>query len=119
MKLKALALDVPISLLGLGLLPPATANAYQNLYSYQGDDYSTDQNDNRQVAVCDEESDGHGVHSDYTVNGSGITQQIRDGDGAHNGCAFTGVYSQHIYKDRAVEEVPRAPDYFGGYVYPV
>lgn len=97
---------------------PVAASAATGLISYEGSDYSYDWNSITQVMVCDQESDSNGVHADYLVIGSGTNQQVRDGDGGRNACASTGVYSQKIYRHRAVEEVPLAPDQFGSWKYP-
>jgi hypothetical protein len=88
------------------------------LTSYAGSDYSQDFNSVHQVRACDMESDSHGVHADFTVAGSGTIQQVRDGDGANNGCAATGAYTNKIYQHRAVEEINAAPDEFGPWKYP-
>ena len=97
---------------------PTGAQAAAGLMSKEGSDYSVDWNLIRQVDACDMESDGHGVHADYLVIGSGTNQQVRDGNGANNGGESSGVYSAKIYRHRIVEEIPFDNDQFGPWVYP-
>jgi hypothetical protein len=107
-----------IVFMAMTVIGTTPAMAASGLKSTAGQDYSQDHNAIQQVRACDEESDSHGVHADYTTIGSSINQQVRDGGGANNGCASTGVYSQKIYKHRIVEEVNASPDEFGVWKYP-
>ncbi|RBY96936.1 hypothetical protein DQ237_04830 [Blastococcus sp. TF02-8] len=101
------------------LLSAAPATAGIGLISYEGSDFSQDVNTSSAVRACDGESDSHGVHADFTTKGSGVVQQIRDGNGANNSCAYTGSYGDYkIYSHRAVEEINGAPDNFGDWKYP-
>jgi hypothetical protein len=52
------------------------------------------------------------------VNGSGNEKQVRDGDGANNGCETSGTYSNTIYKHRIVEEINWSPDQHGPWKFP-
>lgn len=96
---------------------PAALGA-QGLFSYEGDDYSRDFNDIKNVRACDMEGDSHGVHADYQRQGSGTTQQVRDGNGANNGCENAGNSQNLITQHRAVEEINLSPDQFGPWRYP-
>lgn len=89
------------------------------LVSSEGKDFSQDMSTSSSVRACDGEGDGHGVHADFYTKGSGVLQQIRDGNGANNTCAYTGSYGKYnIYRHRVVEEVNASPDYFGDWKYP-
>lgn len=102
-------------LVGLAVLTPSTALAATGLYSYEGSDYSRD-NAGKSVTVCDLENDGHDVHADYQVVGSGSLRIIYAS--GYSSCDTSGYYSAGIYQHRAVEAVPLSPDQFGPWRYP-
>jgi hypothetical protein len=97
---------------------PAVGHASSGLFSIAGYDYSQDLDNIQTVMACDQESDSHAVHADFHIVGSGSNHQIRDGNGANNNCAYTGLYPAHIYNHRIVEEAPLMSDQFGPWVYP-
>jgi hypothetical protein len=111
------------------LLAPGSAGARPNYYliSSQGDDYAfngyvTGGSSAEYVAICDGESDGHGVHADYNLWDNGTNQIVRDEDGQGSGNA-TGLYlvdtvPHGVCSFRAVEEIAFATDPKGAWQYP-
>jgi hypothetical protein len=78
---------------------------------YQGADWSTSIDTNTRLKVCDEESDGHGVHADgMGYFGGGTTFDAHDPDGSGGRCGY-GPAVDGVRAHRTVEEVSWQPDY--------
>lgn len=88
---------------------PAVANA---VTVYQGDDRAYNDGYTR-VNVCDGETDGHSVYSNYTDNGTNGRIEVFNGNGWCTSAATTG-----LVKFRVCENVPFATDPCSSYVYP-
>ncbi|MBA2560125.1 MAG: hypothetical protein H0V07_09605 [Propionibacteriales bacterium] len=83
---------------------------------YQGDDVSYGTDANRRVVVCDNESDGHGVHSDF-YSFAGASWRVDDLDGMGGYCWESNQVSSGVAKHRTVEEVNNWPDYKSAWSY--
>jgi hypothetical protein len=81
----------------------------------QGDDYSQDFESVRRMRVCDRESDGRQVHSDFYMDGTTSRLQVTDSSGANNSCGVTGRLNR-IRKHRVCEEIPARPDPCSSYL---
>lgn len=93
---------------------PGVAGAVK---SYQGDDYSYDFNNYRQMASCDGESDGHDVHSDAKLaNGTTVTRASVDTDGPGNSCGTSIYLPSDIVQHRTCEDIDFWPDKCGNWV---
>lgn len=85
--------------------------------SYQGDDWSQDLDDYRQMQTCDVETDGKAVHSDAKLrNGSTKQRTAVDSDGGGNACATSARTVSDIIQHRTCEEKPAWPDDCGNWV---
>jgi hypothetical protein len=77
--------------------------------AHQGDDISYGYDSNHRVAVCDQESDGRGVHADFETF-AGTDGRVDDQDGSGGYCWGTERYGSGIYRHRTVEEIDTWPD---------
>jgi hypothetical protein len=98
------------------LFAPSTAQAVQQLTSYQGSDYSKNSSSGLTVSACDGENDGNDVSADYQRAGSSSEYHVVNGGGSGT-CVYAGL-SSIVYRHRAVELVPFTPDNYGPWVYP-
>ncbi len=88
------------------------ASATNNVFSWQGSDYSWN-NGGYSVSACDQENDGNDVSADWIQSGSLTEWHVVDGYG--NGCSTSGT--AYIYRHRAVELLP-GTDAYGNWAYP-
>jgi hypothetical protein len=105
--------------LPLGTLVALGGAAAYATNAYQGSDVSYTVSENARVKVCDNEADGHGVHTDaytytYSHDNSWGADYIRadDPDGAGGVCGVSQT-TIGIEKHRTVEEISWQPDYKG------
>jgi hypothetical protein len=77
------------------------AQAYSRVY--HGNDFAwTYQVRDDHIMVCDEESDGHGVWTDYYTSDLHL-HTLLDGDGSAAPCAIRYVYPRWIHSYRVCE----------------
>jgi hypothetical protein len=77
--------------------------------AYQGSDSTNYNNTTWVETVCDNESDGYGVHGDFDFNYNGIRQRFDESGGAASACDTRGAGSDGIeglWRHRTVEERP-------------
>lgn len=101
-----------IAILGfsVGLWALVMAGVARADYVYQGNDFSYSNDGNRRTVICDDESDGHGVHADY-YSFAGNSYRVDDLDGAGGQCWESTAHQSGIQKHRTVEEINNWPDY--------
>ena len=79
--------------------------------SYQGDDWSQDFNNYRQMQTCDQESDGKDVHSDAELrSGTTVGRASVDTDGSGGSCGSSARFSSDIRRHRTCEDIDFWPD---------
>jgi len=93
---------------------PGVAGAVK---SYQGDDYSFDTMNWRQMYTCDREADGKDVHSDAKLaNRTTVGRASVDTDGPGGTCGSSVLLSSDIVQHRTCEEIDWWPDKCGNWV---
>lgn len=90
---------VVASLTTVALLTPAGAQAYDVLYSWQGNDRSWNNSTGKTLSVCDGEDDGNQAEGQRWTS-SGVRDEVRDD--ATAGCASLTL-STTMYRHRVVE----------------
>jgi len=101
-----------VALTAVGFISgPTLANAGT---AYQGDDttnYFRNSSGNMVMQVCDNESDGYGVHGDFTFNYNRDFIRFDESGGADSACDTQGPGTsgiQGLWRHRTVEERPDA-----------
>lgn len=85
--------------------------------SYQGDDYSYDYNQQKYLAVCDQEDDGNFAYTIYVLYYDSTDYRLEDYQGSGDPCETDGPMYSKIYGHKTCEDVPRLPDYCGEWAY--
>jgi hypothetical protein len=98
------------------LLAPVSAMAGA---IYQGSDYSYTTDSNRKAVICDQESDGNGVHVDYNSTFQARAYRFDETGGAGSACDTSSQVLDlaAIWRHRTVEEQAWEPDAASDYHY--
>ncbi|GAA3371701.1 hypothetical protein GCM10020367_23420 [Streptomyces sannanensis] len=80
-----------------------------SFYVYQGSDYAYITSNHQIAGVCDREVDGFSVYTNYyrTIDPDGSYRRVEEKGGL---CNSSGSSSNVVWKIRACENLPLAPD---------
>lgn len=100
-----------LTMVAMVVLAPTAASA---LTSYNGSDYSYDEENRSRITTCDRESDNTKVKAEFQTT-AGWSSNVQDTDGNNGNCASRGSVGS-VYKHKTCEFRSGWPDACGSWV---